>query len=208
MIRRLLNNLIIFFINGVNLHKLIFRLNEEEQIKNCHNHSISDSAFFYNESRIHNFQQNNKKIKVEGGSHIKGELLVFAYGGEIEIGKNSFIGEFSHVWSGEKIVIGNNVLISHNVNIIDTNSHEFNHIERAKTFKDIVTNGHPITKGSISTSPIIIKDYAWINFNSVILKGVTIGEGSIVAAGSVVTKDVPDYAIVGGNPAKILKYTT
>ena len=49
-------------------------------------------------------------------------------------------------------------------------------------------------------------DYSRIAFNAIILKGVTIGEGAVVGAGSVVTKDVPDYAVVGGNPAKILEY--
>ena len=53
--------------------------------------------------------------------------------------------------------------------------------------------------------PIVIKDKAWIGFNSIILKGVTIGEGAIVGAGSVVTKDVPPYTIVAGNPARIVR---
>ena len=53
---------------------------------------------------------------------------------------------------------------------------------------------------------ITIKDKAWIGFDCIVLKGVTIGEGAVVAAGSVVTKDVPDYAVVAGNPAVIVKY--
>ena len=53
---------------------------------------------------------------------------------------------------------------------------------------------------------MIIKDYAWISYNACILKGVTIGEGAIIGAGSVVTKDVPDYAVVVGVPAKVVKY--
>ena len=53
---------------------------------------------------------------------------------------------------------------------------------------------------------IVIKDYAWIGSKSVILPGVTIGENAVVGAGSIVTKDVPDNAIVAGNPAKIIKY--
>lgn len=53
---------------------------------------------------------------------------------------------------------------------------------------------------------IIIKDYVWIGANVMIVPGVTIGEGVVIGAGSVVTKDVPDYAVIGGNPAKILKY--
>ena len=57
----------------------------------------------------------------------------------------------------------------------------------------------------VSSAPILIKNNVWIGMNVIILKGVTIGEGAIVAAGSVVTKDVPDWTLVGGNPAKIIK---
>jgi acetyltransferase-like isoleucine patch superfamily enzyme len=54
--------------------------------------------------------------------------------------------------------------------------------------------------------PVIIKDFVWCGANVTIVPGVTIGEGAIIGAGSVVTKNVPDYAVVGGNPAKIIKY--
>lgn len=54
--------------------------------------------------------------------------------------------------------------------------------------------------------PIVIKDFVWIGHGVIVMGGVTIGEGAILAAGSIVTKDVPDYAIVGGNPAKVIKY--
>ena len=60
-------------------------------------------------------------------------------------------------------------------------------------------------RGNIITAKIVINDYAWINFNSIILKGVTIGEGAIVAAGAVVTQDVPPFTLVAGNPAKVVK---
>ena len=65
--------------------------------------------------------------------------------------------------------------------------------------------GHPKEKGNVVTAPIIIEDYAWISYNVSILKGVKIGKGSIVAAGSVVTKDTPPFSIVAGNPAKVIK---
>ena len=60
----------------------------------------------------------------------------------------------------------------------------------------------------VKMAKITIKDKAWIGFNAIILKGVTIGEGAIVAAGSVVIKDVPDYTIVAGNPVIIVKQAT
>ena len=54
--------------------------------------------------------------------------------------------------------------------------------------------------------PVVIKDFVWCGANVTILPGVTIGEGAVIGAGSVVTKDVPDYAVVAGNPAKVIKY--
>jgi acetyltransferase-like isoleucine patch superfamily enzyme len=91
------------------------------------------------------------------------------------------------------------------VNIIDSDSHEIDHLERAKGFSDLIQNGHARVKGSIKTAPIVIGDYAWISYNASILKGVTIGKGAIVAAGSVVTKDVADFTVVAGNPAVFVK---
>jgi acetyltransferase-like isoleucine patch superfamily enzyme len=102
-------------------------------------------------------------------------------------------------------VVGNHVLIAHNVNIVDTNSHEIPHIERAERYIELITKGYPVEKASIQTAPITIEDYVWISFNATILKGVTIGKGAIVAAGAVVTKDVPPFTIVAGNPAVVVK---
>lgn len=62
------------------------------------------------------------------------------------------------------------------------------------------------TMEALSKGDIVVKDDVWIGLNSIILSGVTIGQGAIVAAGSVVTKDIPPYAIVAGNPAKVIKY--
>jgi acetyltransferase-like isoleucine patch superfamily enzyme len=131
--------------------------------------------------------------------------MLFASGGSISVGQNSFIGEGTRIWSAAGVSIGNNVLISYNCNIIDTNSHELDHLERADGFRRLVSQGYPKDQGSVDNAQITIGDYAWISFNSTILKGVKIGEGAIVAAGSVVTKDVPPFTLVGGNPARVLR---
>ena len=173
---------------------------------NYHSSVTYRNSFFYYDSEIKNMQNNPANIIVGNGTHIRGELLLFAYGGEIKIGNDCYIGDHTRIWSGEKIIIGNDVLISHNVSIADTNAHEIDAEERAEGFRNIFNSGFPKVKGNIKTTPIYIGDHAWINFNAIILKGVTIGEGAIVAAGSVVTKNVAPYTLVAGNPATVKKY--
>lgn len=179
----------------------------EAKINNCINQVIiGEGSRFYEQARVFNFQSNKEKIKITNGTHIRGELLLFPFGGEIVIGDNCYIGEYTRIWSAESIKIGNNVLISHNVNIMDTNSHELNYLERAEGYKKMLQEGHPKVKPNVKTAPIIIEDYVWINFNVVISKGVTIGKGAIIAANSVVNTDVPPFTLFAGNPAKVVKH--
>lgn len=161
---------------------------------------------FYKTTKIKNFQNNKQNILINNMSHIRGELQVFSYGGIVKIGERCFIGEYSRIWSSNTVIIGNDVLISHNVNIIDTNTHEIDFQERSKGFLEMINYGHPNVKPNVDDAPIVISDNVWINFNCVILKGVTIGTGAIIAAGSIVTKNVPPFALVAGNPAKVIKF--
>jgi acetyltransferase-like isoleucine patch superfamily enzyme len=202
----MVKKLLVWIIKRYRLHTVITSLNDNDNVISINSDLVNNGSKFYKESNVFNFQSNPEKITCGKNTHIRGELLVFAYGGSISVGDYCYIGEGSRIWSGEMVKIGNNVLISHNVNIIDTNSHELNEIERHETYKKIIFEGHPSKKGSIETSQIVIENNVWISFNSIILKGVSIGEGSIIAAGSVVTKDVPPYTVVGGNPAVIIKY--
>ncbi len=193
------------FLNSIDIDELNAKINSNKIAKCEAQVSKQNGSRFYENAIVYNAINDSSKIVIGKNTHIRGELLVFKYGGEIKIGDDSFVGEGSRIWSGDSLIIGNNVLISHNVNIVDSNSHEINHIERAERYIELISNGSWKTKGSIVTSPIIIKDYAWISFGVTILKGVTIGEGAIVAANSVVTKDVPDFTMVAGNPAKEIK---
>lgn len=170
-----------------------------------HDSATYKDAVFYHDSAVKNMQGNPAKIMIGDGTHIRGELLLFAYGGEIRIGKDCYIGDHTRIWSGESVKIGNNVFLSHNVNIMDTDSHEIDAAERASSYEQHLKTGVTADKGNVKTSPIIIEDHVWVGFNAIILKGVKIEEGAIVAAGSVITKDVPAYTLVAGNPAGIIK---
>tara|TARA_B110000046_G_C13025697_1_gene413925 strand:+ start:3413 stop:3871 length:459 start_codon:yes stop_codon:yes gene_type:complete len=113
----------------------------------------------------------------------------------LSIGAKTYIGENNNIRaSGGKITIGKNCLISQNVTIVTTNHN--------------IKLGQLINEQAWSKDNnfIIINDDVWIGANSVILPGVTIGKGAVIAAGSIVTKDVEENAIVLGNPAKLLRY--
>jgi acetyltransferase-like isoleucine patch superfamily enzyme len=176
------------------------------KIKDCNNQvSMKSSSRFYHEARVQNLQNNKQSISIGSGTHLRGELLVFANGGKITIGDNCYLSENSRIWSAADIFIGNNVLISHQVNIIDTNAHETDHMLRAESYIKLVQSGHPKHQIDVETMPIVIEDNVWINFNVAILKGVRVGKGAIVAAGSIVLNDVEPFTLVAGNPARRIK---
>jgi acetyltransferase-like isoleucine patch superfamily enzyme len=168
------------------------------------NFSIDTSTVIYDTARIVNNLQEPNAIEVGAFTHIKGELLTFGHGGKIRIGEFCFVGEQSRIWSAKNISIGNRVLISHNVNIFDNATHPISANARHEQFKQIITVGQPKTI-DLSESPIVICDDVLIGCMSIILSGVTIGEGAIIGAGSVITKNVSAWTIVAGNPARVIR---
>jgi acetyltransferase-like isoleucine patch superfamily enzyme len=129
----------------------------------------------------------------------------------IGVNGNCTVGDFTLlngalVMAEERIEIGSHCLISWNVGIADSDFHPLAPAQRiidahalAPFFKD-----RP-PRPKLRTAPVIISDNVWIGMNAIILKGVTIGENSVVAAGAVVTKPVPPNVVVAGNPAVITK---
>ena len=75
-------------------------------------------------------QNNPRKITIGKDTHIRGELVTFPHGGSITIGNECFVGSHSKIWSSNSIIIGDRVLIAHNVNIHDTNGHPIDHVMR------------------------------------------------------------------------------
>lgn len=119
----------------------------------------------------------------------------------IRVGKNTFVGN-SHFVCAERIDIGDDVLIAWGCTIVDHDSHSASWESRRNDVAD--THRGAKDWSGVKVSPTIVRDKAWIGFNTIILKGVVIGEGAVVGAGSVVTKSIDPYTIVGGNPAKVV----
>jgi len=158
------------------------------------------------EAIVRNLNGDPDKIHVGAGTYSRGELLVFGHDGRIDIGRDCYVGDGTRIWSAASIRIGDRVLISHGVNIHDTNSHPLDAAKRHAHYLQIVRPGEiPACDEQLEIchAPIAIGDDVWIGFNATILKGVTIGAGAIVAACAVVTRDVPAGALVAGAPAEV-----
>lgn len=104
----------------------------------------------------------------------------------------------------EQLIIGNYVSIANQVTFILGGNHQTKTITSYPFYSRFIELSPE--KDAQTKGPIIIEDEVWIGFGVIILSGVRVGKGAIIGAGSVVTKDIPAYAIVGGNPAKIIKY--
>lgn len=159
---------------------------------------------------VRNPIENKMYIEIGENSQISGSFIFEIKEGKVSIGNRTFIGGGSFICIDE-IQIGSDVMFSWGCTVTDNNSHSHIWSERRNDVlewkKGLDENKIGIYKdwSNVKSGKITIKDKAWIGFNCIILKGVTIGEGAIVGAGSVVTKHVPDWTIVAGNPAKIIR---
>lgn len=111
------------------------------------------------------------------------------------IGDHSYIGYQVTITVGPRVEIGRHVLVADRVSLVGYDGHPKDPVARR--------NHRPAPKEE--GRPILIGDNVWICSNATILKGVTVGEGAIIAAHAVVTEDVPPYAVVAGNPARVVK---
>ncbi len=105
--------------------------------------------------------------------------------GCVELGDDVFVNARSEIRARDLVRIGAGSILAFDVVVMDTNHHDL--------------------KGSVTTAPTIIGEHVWVAARALVVRGVTIGNGAVVAAGSVVTRDVPAGALVAGNPARILR---
>jgi acetyltransferase-like isoleucine patch superfamily enzyme len=159
---------------------------------------------------VRNVAENKVYLEINENSIVNGDFIFEIQEGKISIGSRTFIGGGLFICI-DGIEIGDDVMIAWGCTFIDNNSHSVVWSERKNDVLDwkkgLDENKIGAYKdwSNVKRAKIKIKNKVWIGFNSIILKGVSIGEGAVVAAGSVVTKNVPDWTIVAGNPAVIVK---
>ena len=146
-----------------------------------------------------------KYISIGENTHFDKECVLTSYDHtldgttftpEIQIGTGCDFGAWNHITAINRIVIGDNLLTGKWVTITD-NSHGTTDAETLQT--------EPLTRKMVSKGAVIIGKNVWIGDKATVLPGVTIGEGAVIAANSVVTKDVAPFTVVAGNPAKEVK---
>ena len=131
------------------------------------------------------FTQMGREVNVERGAF-------FGDGTNIRIGNRSGLGINSRIYG--PVFIGDHVMMGPDVMIL-TSNHRYDRLDIPM-----------IDQGGTDHRPVTIEDDVWIGSRTIILPGVRVGSGAVIGAGSVVTKDVPPYGIVAGNPAKLIKY--
>lgn len=189
------------------MYKKYLKLKKRNMFEN--NSKIDDStfidytAFCINETKIKNTIEIGSKSCIRGKIYLQNsEKKITPY---IKIGKNFYLGGNSVIGAVERIVIGDNVIIAGETRIFDNN----NHPTSPKKRKEMSMCGNffgELWKWNKSEhSPVFIEDNVWIGEYCSILKGVTIGKGSIIGCRSVVTKSIPPYSIAAGNPARVVK---
>lgn len=185
----IIRRIFFFFYHFINA--IALRLNKVQHAKL----EIFGILLIHNKGRIaigDSSRINSSKYKNIIGGDTRSSIIV-KKGAELSIGRN-FRMSNSAIYCAEKIVIGNNVMMGGSCKLWDTNFHPMNSFER---------EGNPNT--NYKTAPIIIGNNVFIGGGCIILKGISIGDGAILAAGSVVARDIPPGEIWGGNPARFIK---
>lgn len=157
--------------------------------------------------------EDRKYVKIGAKGIINANFIFESERGEVIIGDNVHLGSVTFI-SRNRIIIKNDVTMAWGITIYDHNSHSIYWNDRKndneQSYRDYISSeGNTMANkdwSCVLDAPITIESKVWIGFDVLILKGVTIGEGSVVAAKSVVTKNVEAWTVVAGNPAVVVKY--
>ena len=193
---------------------VLYKIKQKRMMKRAAPYvSLCQESFYDSRFNVNLRHPIESKVYLSTGKHcvLGGNYIFETETGHIQIGDRVHIGNSTFI-SINGIEIGNDVTIAWDCLFYDHNSHSTHWEERQhdteQEYRDLQSGHDPIKNKNwdvVKSAPIKICDKAWIGVGCMILKGVTIGEGAIVGAGSVVTKDVQPWTVVGGNPACVLR---
>ena len=189
-------------LSGNRWNRRKYRNNLEINPSTCLQRSFSVNFMVPPQDRVY------VKIGIRG--IINTQIIFESQDGVVEIGDRAYIGGCKIICRN-RVTIGSDVTMAWGITIYDHNSHSLDWRQRAKVVEHFYkTYGtarcfEELDWTGVTSSPIVIEDKVWIGFDAVLLKGVRVGEGAIIAACSVVTHDVEPYTIVAGNPAVVVK---
>ncbi len=142
------------------------------------------------------------RLRIGSGSIVRCRIDFDSPRGEVLIGDRCYLGA-SQLVCHTGIRIGDDVIMSWGVTVVDHDSHALRWAEREHDVADWMRGVK--RWNSVTVCPVRIGNKTWIGFGASILKGVTVGEGAVVGAKAVVTRDVPPYTVVAGNPARVVR---
>lgn len=143
------------------------------------------------------------RVRIGPHSIVDASLRTDRSPAEIVIGERSFVSGGSLLVAAERVEVGDDVQISWDVTIVDHDSHALDFELRREDVLEWGAGRKDWTH--VTVAPVKICDKAWIGFGATILKGITVGEGAVVGAKSVVTRDVAPWTVVAGNPAREIR---
>ncbi len=147
----------------------------------------------------------DNSLSVGAYSMVATRIVYERPGAAVQIGARTFLG-LGLMSVATRVVIGDDVLLSWGVTVVDHNSHSLRARERASDVK-LWLAGRKQWHG-VKMAAVTIANRAWLGFNVAVLPGVSIGEGAIIGAGSVVTRAIPPWTVAAGNPARVLREQT
>jgi acetyltransferase-like isoleucine patch superfamily enzyme len=165
---------------------------------------MADGAMLVRGANIQN-AYGRDRIALGPYTNVAGEIAVWTKEASVRLGGYCYLGPGSRIWSQKRVEIGSYVLIAHLVDIHDTNAHSVDWRARRKDPIALFAEGKEVDWTRVEGDAVTIEDDVWIGFKSSIMKGVTIGRGSVVAAGSIVTRSIPPFSLVAGIPAQVIR---
>lgn len=157
---------------------------------------------------IYGSREGEPNIVIGDDCYLMGGIVLHQYGSRVAIGDRVFIGPNTTFFCYDKVEISDDVMISWGCTLIDTNAHSLKSAQRANDVIDWKKGWQYKDWSNVESKPILIGKKSWVGFNSIITKGVSLAEGTVVACGSVVTKNSDAFTVIGGNPATFIKATT